>query len=506
MVYPSNPPLEYGNSIGGIVDLSTTESLTAENETTLSLSSANLGVFHSRQLNDKSFIQLYGNGQWSGLYKGINPSSLDYLNKFGSTDIGVNFRTAITSRSYINEYAYLTNETYSAENGMYNFTGKQRANSLRNFNILNYRLHTDKGVWGINLGWDITNSKYYYGAISDTTRQKNLFVSTSYKHYFPNGLTVSIGGDYEYNLYRFHGVYPHIIYAVGDLNSTTNHAGKIRNNKVETFVYAKWKVNNFILSTSVRNILLKGEPVRLSYQANIKYNLSPTNAFILSSGKYNALSIPDYYIRNMKNATSRQLSLDWKYTPLPKSEFSAAVYWKKESIPLYLANIANDLQTDNKVIGFELYGKHNWRHFEISGSYTFLDTKMTYNGKSYATDNRFGHMVKSMISYIDHRMFNASISCLYRGGLPYTPVVGSQDRLPVFGTLNSAKYNGYLTVDFSANKYIKCGKVGIIPFITITNITNKKNQYYFYYNDNYSTQYTKYYQLRLFYIGCSVKF
>ena len=503
-VYPSNPPLEYGNSIGGIVALHTTESLSDKHETNLSMSLANLGIFHSTQINEKSFIQVYGNRQLSEPYKWINKSSLDYLDKFAATDGGINLRTALSSKSYINGFAYVIKENYRAERGTYNFLGMQDARNLRNFDILNFRLITAHGALGINASWDMAHSNFYYGSISDTTAQKNLFISASYKHYFPHGLTISAGGDYEHNSYKYHGVYPTTIHETGNLTATHHGAGNIQSNKVETYVYVKWLIDNVILSASIRNVLQAGTKSRWSYQTNMKYNLSNKHSLTASFGHYNALSLPDYFMRQSANATSRQLSLDWKSHLTAKCEISAATYWKKESLPQQFMNITEYEFVNNHILRIELYGKYAWPCLEMSGSYSFLQAKMKYRNKKFPSDNDFKHMAKVMLSYLNPKVLNAAISCQYRGGLPYTPVTFREDRL-VFGNLNSGRYNDYFTLDLSINRFFRIGKIGLVVFATITNITNHANQQNFFYSGDNNIQHVKYYNKRLFYVGYSVR-
>lgn len=77
-VYAGNPPLKYGNSIAGLVDIHTIDRLNTNRNLILSLSVATTGILLSQKINNKSFIQLYGNYQFSSLYKNINSSSLNY--------------------------------------------------------------------------------------------------------------------------------------------------------------------------------------------------------------------------------------------------------------------------------------------------------------------------------------------------------------------------------------------------------------------------------------------
>lgn len=161
----------------------------------MSMSLANIGIFHSYQISDKTFMQIYGNEQSSKLYKDLNSSSLNYLHNFHSIDVGINFRTILTTNSFLNLYSYLINEKYGSEKSEYNYTGEQNAKNVRNFYILNYRLHKNNNTFGANVSWDISKNSYEYGAISDTTQMKNLFISLSAKHYYQKNFILSIGCD-----------------------------------------------------------------------------------------------------------------------------------------------------------------------------------------------------------------------------------------------------------------------------------------------------------------------
>lgn len=122
--------------------------------------------------------------------------------------------------------------------------------------------------------------------------------------------------------------------------------------------------------------------------------------------------------------------------------------------------------------------------FELTGSYSYINAKMKYNNLTFNSDNNFRHMAKFMLSYLNPKIINISLSCLYRGGLPYTPIVSRNGNL-AYGNLNSERYNDYFTVDLSLNRYFKILNTGIIPFVTITNVTNHSNQQYIYYSQNY---------------------
>lgn len=505
-IYPSNPPLEWGNCIGGIVDIRTTEDLNNDKETSVSLSLANAGIFHSHRIRKNTFIQMYGNGQWSGIYKAANPNGLGYLDNFSSLDGGFNFRTVLSDKAYINVYIYLINEQYKAEKGLYNYYGYQQAHNLRNFDIINYRLRTKKGAVALNVGYDASNSNYNYGSIRDTTYQHNLFLSASYKHYFTDNLSVVAGGDYEYNGYNYSGMYPMEIYFISDGQDAKYRDKQIRNTKTEAFIYGKWRLGKVIVGLSSRGIWNENMNARFSYQANVKYEISNSQGLIASIGKYHALSVPNYYFLQMAFLSSKQASLDWYYSISSHCRLGAALYWKDNRMPFYMEENAENIFANNKLMGVEISGKVQWHKIELNGNYTFLRSRIRDDsGNEYPSDNDFGNMFKAMASFTDAKLFNAAISFMYRGGLHYTPISFENGSIK-FGMPNSAQYAEYLTLDFSLNKYIQCKKIGIIPYITITNITNRANQQYFYYDISYRKRLQENYQRRLIYLGCTLRF
>ncbi|MDD2477331.1 MAG: TonB-dependent receptor, partial [Dysgonamonadaceae bacterium] len=506
-VYPSNPPLEWGNSIGGIVYLRTTEDIDSESETNLSLSLANVGAFHSKGLGEKAFIQMYWNGQWSKLYKVCNPNSLNYLDSFSSIDGGINFRTVISDKSYINIFSYFIGEQYKSEKGLYNYYGIQQASNLRNFNIVNYRLNTTRGSIALNFGYDQSKSRYNYEIISDTTYQQNAFFSVSYKHFFNDNLSIVTGGDYEYNGYRYDGVYPHKPYNATLINNGKKcQSGNIKNNKLEAFVYGKWNIGNFTAGLSCRGIFSENKNALFSYQANVKYARSNSHSFIASFGKYHAVSIPNYYLRQMVFSSSKQASLDWHYTFSSNCNLGAAIYWKDNYIPFYKEENAESIFVNNIVMGVELSGKILWNKIALDGNYTFLRSQINNGtGKMLSHYNDFGNMLKVMVSFVDAKLFNAAISFVYRGGLHYTPIESKDNRF-IFGETNSSRYSDYFSLDLSLNKYIKCGRVDFIPYIAITNITNRSNQKYFYYDKLEEKRLEENYLHRLVYFGCTLRF
>ena len=89
LIYPSNPPLTYGNSSAGIVEIETSEQV--ENTNQISVSLASIGALINQNINKSSFLQMYSNKQFDDVFKRVNEDSFDFLKKFSSFDFGLNY-------------------------------------------------------------------------------------------------------------------------------------------------------------------------------------------------------------------------------------------------------------------------------------------------------------------------------------------------------------------------------------------------------------------------------
>ena len=105
-VYASNPPLNYGNTSAGLVEIETVQKLD-QNSSQISTSLASLGFFISKKLKKESLIQLYGNWQFDDAFLNVNKHSLDLLKDFKSKDAGLNLRLKLHDNLCLNSFNYL---------------------------------------------------------------------------------------------------------------------------------------------------------------------------------------------------------------------------------------------------------------------------------------------------------------------------------------------------------------------------------------------------------------
>ena len=97
-VYASNPPLSFGNSSAGLVEIETNDKIESDN-IQVSTALSNFGILLNKKISSQNFIQLYGNYQFDNLFINLNKNSLENLNNFSSIDIGLNSRIKLNENN-----------------------------------------------------------------------------------------------------------------------------------------------------------------------------------------------------------------------------------------------------------------------------------------------------------------------------------------------------------------------------------------------------------------------
>ena len=231
---------------------------------------------------------------------------------------------------------------------------------------------------------------------------------------------------------------------------------------------------------------------------------------ILSLGKYNSYSTPNYFYHNISLLSSNQIALDY-YLEKKKYSFSSAIYFKKD----YGDNNSNLLyrfsEIRNSGIEFTLNYNIN-KNFSFGISNTFLEQKGYINNTKYKTANNLKYFIKTQISYINPKLFTCSLSLNTRPGNNFTQVNNSlfnndaNDYEPFFEITNNSTFNNYFKIDFTINKVFNIKDNSLITFLSINNIFNNKNNSSIYYNNDYTVPTYTNYQQRIIYFGLQFRF
>ena len=512
-IYASNPPLIYGNSTAGLVEVETIKQLKS-NQTQLTTSLANIGLLHSQQLKKKSFIQLYGNYQFSNPYISINKNNIDNLESFSSKDIGLNFHVEAVKGLTLNLYSYFIDEKYLSGEYLYTYYGDMSAKKKRNFNVLNVKIRTDKTVFSYSSGTNFSVTEYKFGNINSRQNDKQLYNCMDVKHFINESFYIQAGLTSDFNTINFSNQFSYFYYAVSPNDSFYVFDNKINNHSLESFFYGRLRLSSkIILGGGVRkNIPIKGQRSYISFQTSLRCAIDTKNSILLSGGKYNGYSVPIYFMQDFTPIASNQLAFEYRFNK-DGLQFGGSTYLKDENYSQYYTDIGKIQNTRKTIKGVELFGEKSVNNLNFSVSYTYLHSEINRDGKWYRAPNMMSYLMKISTTYSNIKYGIVGLSFFTRPGHYYTPVISSLKNSnvaayePITGVYNSSQYNSYLSLDFTYSKLIKYKDSNVICFINIRNILNNKNKMENIYNSDYSSIIDyQYYQKRLVYCGLQLNF
>ncbi len=507
-VYAGNPPLTYGNTSAGLVEIQTLKKL-QQNICHFTLSIGSIGGFVSQELKEnRSFVQVFGNIQKSDAFTAIQKKNLPELKSFNTKDIGINFYHKINKQLEFNSFNYFVDEAFKVEYHSLNYMGEANASKKRFFSVNNLKYYTTIGVFTLNNGIDASKQDFQYGSIHSKNRINRLFLSLNYKKEISENIDLQSGISYESHKNKFNDILPEYYFLLQPEAPKQFIKTTIHNPILEAYAYSNWNINKkLILSAGLRsNIPLKHQKQYVSTQLALKYNINKKQSILLSGGNYNSYATPNYYNKVFSLQKSRQISCDYSFFS-KKLGIKGAVYYKYEKGQ---RNLNSYTAVDKiKTFGVELYAEYKLSDdFKITASNLFIDQKLNKDGKSYHGNYDFNYLVKASIQYVNFKWFTASLSYIGRPGRYYTPINGVRTvpnfnyAIPNFsGAINSAQYDSYNKIDFTMNRYTPIGSTAIIPFLSVSNIFNIKNQRNDYYNSDYTKRHFDNYKKRVIYFG-----
>ncbi len=509
-VYASNPPLSYGNSTAGIVEIETATKLT-QNTNEVSAALGNAGLMFSRKLGSPdNFMQVYSNCQYGKLLVALNGNNIPRLNNYTVVDLGLNLHAKLGEYASVNLYSYGIGERSDYYLHLFSYEDDVKKSKQRVFNVLSFRWQKARHLVTINHGNDFSRERTPFGNMDFTPRSAQYYTSAAYKHVWDK-FNIQAGVSHEVARYNTNNsVMPRYFYAFAPESPTIVCDSLVQKQSLEGYAYAKWDVSKrLIISGGMRtNVPLKDETPYLSRQIAVKYYCSARGSLLLAAGKYHGRSIPNYYNLEYSLQTATHYSLDYTWQT-EHTALQAAVYYKEEAGD-YTANYV-DRSDRRNIFGAEVYAEqtiHRW--FKLSGSYTYLYSRQHTGKQDFALYNDMPCIFKATASFQKLSIGTFAFSYISRPGLWHTPIVdgiynpSSNSYAPIYGSLNSQRFNNYNRVDFSANKIFIVGRCSVITYLAINNILNIRNERERIYASDYNSSQSDCFNGRLFYFGVMV--
>jgi len=507
-VYASNPPLTYGNTSAGLVEIQTIKKLN-QNQLQLSASLASAGFMLLQKIKkDLSFIQVYGNYQFSDAFVGIQKEKLPNIKNFNTWDAGINFHRKIGKKAEFNSYNYFIDENFNGTSEQFTYKGDVSTDKRRMFTVNNLKIYSEKGVLSINSGTNTSKQHIKFGNIYSEQKTSQVYTSIDYKWHLLENTNLQFGVAHDFHRNKLNDSIPTYYYALSPNSPNDFKYTSIHNHILEMYLYTNWDINEkFTFSSGMRsNIPVENQKYYFSSQLGLKYSINNKQSLLLSGGKYHNYSTPSYYSKKYNLLSSYQIALDYSYKR-KNTLLKAATYFKNETGE---QSVNAFFRTDKiNTFGIELFVEHNfYKFFKFTLANSFIDQKMTIDKKDYHGFKDFNYLLKTTIQYNNPKLFSIALTYTSRPGTFYNNITSSifdsQTGFyePIFSeNLYSEQYYNYNRFDISLSKYIRLKNNAFIAFLSLNNILNVKNEKQVQYNADYSIKHFEDYQYRTVYFG-----
>ena len=508
-VYAGNPPLIYGNSTAGLVDITLRKS-PAQDGFMLGASLGRLSAMWNKQSkNEKSFVSAFVNHGISSPFKLVNGNSLSTINSFRNTDIGVRLYSNLSDNMSLSLFNWASTEAYDVNYGLFAYNGNAVGSQVRNYTVAALEWGKLNNHWSINSGTNFSSSDFNYGVVASNISRKDFYTSFNYKR-IEEDFVIQTGVNYTWNKDDFNETYPINYY---DYNG---NGGSFMNNQilsqhdVQSYIYAKYYLGKFTYSASLRtNIPLSDQKAFLSRQLAIKYKFNHENNLLFSTGKYYNYNYPTSVNLNQILMQSKQYALEYQYTT-EDLKITVAGYSKVEDNLLErILSSAGIASGSRSIKGLEFSIRKNiGKKVILDLANTFLDIKINTGDFTYSASNDLKYIFKAGLTVFNNDVFNAGLSYITRPGKYYTDIIGgsqgpTEALIPIFdNTINGSQYNTYNNLSLTFNRQISLSDdKSLVFYVVINNILNSKNQQYAVYSNDYTSKDFEYLSRRWLYFG-----
>lgn len=509
-VHPGNPPLTYGNTSAGLVEIETAGSI-GQDQLQMSLSLASAGLFLSKRIkNGRSFIQAWSNYQFSDAFIGIQRKYYPEIQHFWNADAGINFYGRIGKHTELKSYAYFLKEGYDGRDGSLNYYGPVTYGNTRALSANSLRHISGIHTVSLNFGADWSNPGTTFGNILSKETKTQAFASLNYKLLLHPDLNIQTGISLEHLRYSLHGRFPAYFYALSPEAPTAPIDAASACTLLEAYAYSNWDITQkLLLTAAVRSNIpvTNGQKWYLSGQLSLKYSFRPDHYLKLSGGRYNSHSMPNYYLWTFNHLTSNQLSLDYSLRA-GNTALDAAVYIKNEDGRTAKGMEIFETTDRADILGVEAaFSQIFLKNFKFSISNTFIRQRVMIDSVFYRGPENLAWFIKSSIEYSNPELFTIALSYTTRPGTLYSSVSGSAfihetgTYMPLYSDWYDTGYPAYHRLDLTLNKYIPLGRCALTLYLSVNNLLDTKNPAKILYNTDYTFRSYLYLQRRSFYFG-----
>ncbi|MEM9675818.1 MAG: hypothetical protein AAF992_24725, partial [Bacteroidota bacterium] len=502
-VFPSNPPLEFGNTSAGLISLQTVEGVPERASVNAAISPANVGIYASLPTGSASAVSLFSNYQPSGILQAMNSRALQDLKYFHTLDFGAHYFHQLNEKTSLKIFNYAVSEGYRFASRHPSGDDTFQQEKWRNFTIANLRTQYEHSLLTFNGGFSISEMGFSVGNLDIDTQNRDVYLSANYTRFW-NTWTLKTGFTYDDRQANASGEAPIFGYARAPQHPTNSFESQTQVRVPEGYVYGKYQPSQrWTFGLGLRkNVPINDQPDYLSYQFNTHYQMAKHQTLTFSVGRYHQQVIPQ-----SESAASfyrsDQLSLDYRYQRKGKT-LSLAVFYK-DSRP-------DEVQEET--YGAEAAADIRWSpKLRTQISYTYLNATVQEDEASFPTPYDLNYFIRGSFTYKLNSQWSLSSIFIHRQGTLYQPVV---DRLwnsdlevfaPTYASANQAlRLPDYNVMDLSISRIWPLSeKLSAVAFGNINNVLNHRNVRNINYNQDYSQPFNELFSQRIFYAGIIIQ-
>ncbi len=496
-VFPSNPPLEFGNTAAGLIAIQTEELVPSQSLVSLSVTMAGVGGQLLLPVGERSGLTLFSNYQPSYLLRKANPRA--QLPSFSSGDGGVYWFYQPDSVTVIKLFNYSLIESYAVpfEHPSASFLFEQQRH--RNFTVANYRRLFRLAALSINAGLNLDRFQFQGGNIQWLNRQFDYYFAVHYQRYGPKW-SYKMGLSFDQRRSQSEGQFPLLSYALAAIHPNLPFA-QVRTAPVhEAYTFGRYTLHkHWELGVGLRkNLPSLTEQNYWSGQCNMQWRPASAHRFVFSVGQYHRLNLLD--MGNDQNwIESRQVVLDWQWRR-SRWEWQTAAFQKWERVGTQQTTIR----------GAEAFGALRIpAKLETTLSLTVIDASVREGVEVFPAPFDMDYFVKWGLDYRFGIGWNVAASFLWRQGIYFQPVTESRfdSQWAVYEPIFAARANqqrlpDYKILNLSASRQISLSdRSNLILFANCNNLLDRRNARNVTYNHDYSISNYDWFSRRIIFVG-----
>ncbi len=497
VVFPGNPPLEFGNTTSGIISLTTDDGILDGNANSVVVSLASIGITRDQKISENQSLKLFSNWQPSAAIKAVNETSLESIKSFESGDLGLYWYGSTANMNWkVLNYSVLEGYEFNFEHASFNGVFDQK--KKRSFLVSSLERQVAGGTLSLNNGLSTSDGDYKYSNAKFNVVQRDFFGGLNYLKATPK-VSFKTGLSYDLRKSEVEGNFHEFPYALGPTHPTTALNESAKSRTLESFAYLKYAASDKLtIGSGLRkNVPIGDQRNYLSRQLNFAFT-SKSWLITAGAGKYfkNGLRENSGEVVTSK---SDQYSLDVKY--------------EKEAVQATFSLFRKDSEVDSSgysANGAELFVDYRFSpKLRIASSFTWLDASANDNS-SYQYD--LSYFVRGNLTYSPGGLWTIEGILVAREGLPFSPVEGATYHMGIdaFEPIYSEKelrLPNYSSIGVAISKMMPLSeKVNVIFFASVNNIFDTKNLREYNYNFDYSMQSESLYSQRTSYFGAVISF